>query len=704
MATATKTPPHETAAGRKKLAAKGQTAYGTSYPVPNVSYLKKALKAVGRVAPGKRATLGRFLRKRARTLGATSVIKGSWADNTQGAKAMANTMREALELARQGGYLYEDLHGMRVLEFVGPKGYEHGWIYVGGKGLPSVKPGEHVRVDQMAGKQEGQIVSRTGDRISVKVRKGTQAGKTINVHAGMVSHKFEGKGAPPIAEKTPAASSDRAALVAHMMDVHQIPLGATRGRTLAELHQDHHVDHQSVISRQRGLSNHDVSSTRHRKATKEMVEKLGGGNATPGEKKTAPSKPALRIAGQRMTPSQENAFNGLSETNKDVYEERRQSGLGHADAMKGLTPSSSGVAPLPPHMQKNLDAVTPAQKKSAAAKLGGVKSSHYQAYMSRRSHGYSHKESMSAGLADRQQKPTFDSHSDAALMGYTDRSKYNVARPSQKTFEREGAGSPNAQPPRTRSIAKERMASPEGKQAAARVAPAMRAQAATKEPVGSTAAHSELLKARTAARAAYPQGHPERLKAERAVRQSRKARRAGAEGGGGTPRVRAGTPGTSRRRRTAAPVGVTSAPERGGGKSIAQRQAEAGTLLPRQQRTYRQAMLKGGVGHERSLGVAKERPIAARGSAGRKKQIAEEKAAAPGRAAARARVKAANVEAKAQANRPIVSQESAITTLIAGLVSRGWSKAQARKLAEGRILRGVAIPQYAPGKKGPRAK
>jgi len=681
VATATKTPPHETAAGRKKLAAKGQTAYGTSYPVPNVSYLKKALKAVGRVAPGKRATLGRFLRKRARTLGATSVIKGSWADNTQGAKAMANTMREALELARQEGYLYEDLHGMRVLEFVGPKGYEHGWIYVGGKGLPSVKPGEHVRVDQMAGKQEGQIVSRTGDRISVKVRKGTQAGKTINVHAGMVSHKFEGKGAPPIAEKTPAASSDRAALVAHMMDVHQIPLGATRGRTLAELHQDHHVDHQSVISRQRGLSNHDVSSTRHRKATKEMVEKLGGGNATPGEKKTAPSKPALRIAGQRMTPSQENAFNGLSETNKDVYEERRQSGLGHADAMKGLTPSSSGVAPLPPHMQKNLDAVTPAQKKSAAAKFGGTKSAGYQAYMSRRSHGYSHKESMSPKPATGEQ-----ARIEAATKAIT--SKVSGVP----------AGGRSGGP------VQRAMKSPEGKQAAARVAPAMRAQAATKEPVGSTAAHSELLKARTAARAAYPQGHPERLKAERAVRQSRKARRAGAEGGGGTPRVRAGTPGTSRRRRTAAPVGVTSAPERGGGKSIAQRQAEAGTLLPRQQRTYRQAMLKGGVGHERSLGVAKERPIAARGSAGRKKQIAEEKAAAPGRAAARARVKAANVEAKAQANRPIVSQESAITTLIAGLVSRGWSKAQARKLAEGRILRGVAIPQYAPGKKGPRAK
>src|SRR5690348_7226619 len=82
--------------GRKALAKKGQTAYGDSYPVPNVAYLKKALKAVGRVASGKRAKLGAFLRKRARELGAWNVIKGTWADNTQGAKAMSNALRVAL--------------------------------------------------------------------------------------------------------------------------------------------------------------------------------------------------------------------------------------------------------------------------------------------------------------------------------------------------------------------------------------------------------------------------------------------------------------------------------------------------------------------------------------------------------------------------------------------------------------------------------
>lgn len=88
---------------RKKAAAKGQTAYGDSYPVPNVSYLHKALQAVGRVAPGKRGVLGAFLRKRARELGAWNVVKGSWADNTQGKLAMANALRIALDLAGSGG-------------------------------------------------------------------------------------------------------------------------------------------------------------------------------------------------------------------------------------------------------------------------------------------------------------------------------------------------------------------------------------------------------------------------------------------------------------------------------------------------------------------------------------------------------------------------------------------------------------------------
>jgi hypothetical protein len=81
-------PHHETAAGRSALKKQGKTAYGTSYPVPNVSYLHKALKAVGRVKPGKRGVLKRFLQKRAGQLGVAHHLKGTWAE--PGAKTMGS--------------------------------------------------------------------------------------------------------------------------------------------------------------------------------------------------------------------------------------------------------------------------------------------------------------------------------------------------------------------------------------------------------------------------------------------------------------------------------------------------------------------------------------------------------------------------------------------------------------------------------------
>jgi hypothetical protein len=95
-----KTPPHETKAGRQALVKKKQALSDGSFPIPNLSYLKKALKAVGRATPGKRPVLAALIRKRAKVIpGGLAVLKGSWADNTQSAKAMANALREALELA-----------------------------------------------------------------------------------------------------------------------------------------------------------------------------------------------------------------------------------------------------------------------------------------------------------------------------------------------------------------------------------------------------------------------------------------------------------------------------------------------------------------------------------------------------------------------------------------------------------------------------
>lgn len=112
------TPHHETAAGRKALAKKGQTAYGTSYPMPNTSYVHKALKAVGRVAPGKRGVLKRAIQKRAKQLGISHHLKGTWAEP---GKAMAN-VPGGIDLAAYG---IEDTWTKNIeLAFR----YSHGWV------------------------------------------------------------------------------------------------------------------------------------------------------------------------------------------------------------------------------------------------------------------------------------------------------------------------------------------------------------------------------------------------------------------------------------------------------------------------------------------------------------------------------------------------------------------------------------------------
>lgn len=64
------------ASTRKQAKKSGNTAYGDSFPVPNMSYLMKAIQAFGRAPEGKRSTLKSFLLRKARQLGASeSVIK-----------------------------------------------------------------------------------------------------------------------------------------------------------------------------------------------------------------------------------------------------------------------------------------------------------------------------------------------------------------------------------------------------------------------------------------------------------------------------------------------------------------------------------------------------------------------------------------------------------------------------------------------------
>jgi hypothetical protein len=99
-----KTPAPQRAAGRRKLAAAGQALPDGTAPVPDLAYLKKAIRAKGRVDPAKWPALKKLIVKRARQLGATSApgVKGSWA--FQGAGSPAG------------------------LQLAGPGGWSHGWV------------------------------------------------------------------------------------------------------------------------------------------------------------------------------------------------------------------------------------------------------------------------------------------------------------------------------------------------------------------------------------------------------------------------------------------------------------------------------------------------------------------------------------------------------------------------------------------------
>lgn len=78
---AVKTPAPERTAGRKALAAKGQALADGTDPIPDLAYLKKAIRSKGRVDPSKWPALKALIRKRARELGALDEpgVKGTWA-------------------------------------------------------------------------------------------------------------------------------------------------------------------------------------------------------------------------------------------------------------------------------------------------------------------------------------------------------------------------------------------------------------------------------------------------------------------------------------------------------------------------------------------------------------------------------------------------------------------------------------------------
>jgi hypothetical protein len=489
-----KTPAPERQAGRRRLAKQGHALSDGSYPIPNRGYLKKAIRAVGRAGPGKRPALGRLIRKRARQLGAWSVVKGSWADNTAGAKTMAQRLEAALELARADGTLWELHH---TVELVGPKGYIHGWIKVGeghapASAIPKVKKGQHVKADTHThGKIAGVVTEvKPHDMLAVDVKR-SDSGHTgpFDVHAGLVTHTRESR-----TMRSPA------------------------------------------------------------------------GSAMPGRGPTPESQLRAKKSSVKMAPGDQAA--GGQATGKPVKEK-----AAHAAADRILSPAE--------------------------------------------------------------------------------------AIPGRTTG--------------TEAHAESKLVNP--------------------SPVSHTA-HADLLKARTAARAQYPKGHPERLKAERAVRHSRKSRRAGeGSGGGGTTRV-AGTSRASRRRQSATgPPRPTSQPSTG--KSIAEHRAEVATLSDERMRAYYTARRQG-IGHERAMNVARARPVPPKGTAAAKRPDLKAARKAPPKLTPVSRALGGDLTKSGQAGE--------VAQLAKQLEARGWSKSEARKIAKARILEGKPIPQFAPGKKGPRER
>jgi len=86
-----------TTATRKALAGNQQAMPDGSFPIPNLDFLKRAIRSIGRVAPGKRSAVVAFIKRRASALGKPELAANlsNLADN---ALLLANAL-DAVELA-----------------------------------------------------------------------------------------------------------------------------------------------------------------------------------------------------------------------------------------------------------------------------------------------------------------------------------------------------------------------------------------------------------------------------------------------------------------------------------------------------------------------------------------------------------------------------------------------------------------------------
>lgn len=78
-----------TSASRRTLTKQGEAMPGGRYPIPNLDFLKRAIRSIGRTPPNKRAAVVAWIKKRAKALGATKLV------------ANLSSLEEAIELSGQ---------------------------------------------------------------------------------------------------------------------------------------------------------------------------------------------------------------------------------------------------------------------------------------------------------------------------------------------------------------------------------------------------------------------------------------------------------------------------------------------------------------------------------------------------------------------------------------------------------------------------
>lgn len=82
---------------RGRLEKKGDTAYGTSYPIRNCEDLKNAIRAYGRAPEGERARLRRFIARRRRELGCSEELPETWHAERDGSHVVIRSKGDKLE-------------------------------------------------------------------------------------------------------------------------------------------------------------------------------------------------------------------------------------------------------------------------------------------------------------------------------------------------------------------------------------------------------------------------------------------------------------------------------------------------------------------------------------------------------------------------------------------------------------------------------